>query len=81
MPDIEPATPLRLTNASQSAAAASLAGGMIAASGRAYTLEEAISVYYDVHHAMFPAPGHGRYDMWKSKHDPKKAIRVAACRV
>ncbi|MBN9219238.1 MAG: hypothetical protein J0I79_14900 [Mesorhizobium sp.] len=55
------------TAATQAAAAASLAGGIIAASGRPWTMEEAISVYHDAFFSMFPQPGHGRYDMWKNQ--------------
>ncbi|RUV10401.1 MULTISPECIES: hypothetical protein [unclassified Mesorhizobium] len=58
--------------ASQAAAAASLAGGIIAASGRAWSMEEALAVYYDAYHSMFPQVGHGRHDIWKNTFDPKK---------
>lgn len=51
-------------------AAASLAGGIIAASGRAYSLEQAMEILRDVHFALFPEPGHGSYDVWAK--DPNR---------
>jgi hypothetical protein len=65
----DPHSPQRetlLINATQRAAAASLAGGIIAASGRPHSLKEALEVLSDVHNAMFSAPGNGHYERWKA---------------
>jgi hypothetical protein len=50
--------------ATRSAAAASLAGGIIAASGRPHSLKEAMEVWHGCYCALFPHPGNGRYEMW-----------------
>ena len=66
---VSPGAPQRealLISATQRAAAASLAGGIIAASGRPHTLKEALEVLSDVHNALFPVPGNGHYERWKS---------------
>jgi hypothetical protein len=56
-------------HATRNAAAASLAGGMIAATGRPHSLEEALAVYNAAYFAMFPSEGNGRYEAWKAEED------------
>jgi hypothetical protein len=55
----------------RSSAAASLAGGIIAASGRAWSLAEALSLLTDVGFAMHPVPGDGHYEAWKTRKDER----------
>jgi hypothetical protein len=55
----------------RSSAAASLAGGIIAASGRPWSLAEAMSLLVDVGFAMHPAPGDGHYESWKTRKDER----------
>jgi hypothetical protein len=73
-PNVSIASPeiTKLINASQSAAAAALAGGVIAAAGRPFSTEEAMAVFNDMYFSLNRHPGDGRYDMWKNTHDPKK---------
>ena len=40
-------------------AAASIAGGLIAASGRPHSIHEAIALWHSVHYAIDPTHGHG----------------------
>jgi hypothetical protein len=54
----------RTANASRSAAAAALAGGIIAASGRPHSIAEAIELYQNVHFALFPEPNRASYREW-----------------
>ncbi len=59
LPKLAPMPPadvimLRLLQAARESTAASLAGGMIAGSGRAYTVEEAISLQEEVFRSLFP---------------------------
>lgn len=56
-------TQLLLLN--KSAVAASLAGGMIAASHRAHSPEQAIELYRTIFNALYPSPGHGHYQAWE----------------
>jgi hypothetical protein len=51
-------------HAMRAAAAASLAGGLIAATGRPHTLRQALHVYQDVYWALWPEHGHARYEAW-----------------
>lgn len=63
----------QMISALRTAAAASLAGGIIAASGRPHSLQEAIEVQNKVYWAMFPDPSHGRYQATKAATDMEKA--------
>jgi hypothetical protein len=56
----------QLVQATRLAAAASIAGGMIAASQRPHSVQEAAELTHSCYFALFPAPGHGRYDTWKN---------------
>jgi hypothetical protein len=56
-----------LLAAMRSAAAASLAGGIIAASGRPWSIEEALILARDVDFAIYPDPGHAEYEEWKKR--------------
>lgn len=49
----------------QGTVAASIAGGMIAATGRSHSVEEAVKVFEDVLFHLYPAHGHSRYESWK----------------
>jgi hypothetical protein len=60
--------------ATKSAAAASLAGGIISASGRPYSLADAMEVYSDCYHALHPDPGNGRYKAFKE--DPQRMSKL-----
>jgi hypothetical protein len=55
----------------RSSAAASLAGGIIAASGRPWSLSPAMGLLTDVNFAMHPVPGDGHYEAWKAKKDER----------
>lgn len=52
--------------------AATLAAGIISASGRAHSVSEALVVFQDVHFAMNPDNGNGRYKAWKETADLEK---------
>jgi hypothetical protein len=71
-----PPTPLdtQLLAATRQAACASLAGGMIAASGRPWSLKEAMELMNHVHFTIFPSPAHGSYQSWQK--DADRLVRV-----
>ncbi|HEY7977574.1 MAG TPA: hypothetical protein VID67_05215 [Rhizomicrobium sp.] len=60
-----------LLAAMRSTAAASLAGGIIAASGRPWSIEEALILARDVDFAIYPDPGHSAYEAWKKRADDR----------
>jgi len=55
----------------RSSAASSLAGGMIAASCRGWSVSEAMNLLTDVNFAMHPTPGDGHYEAWKATRDAR----------
>jgi hypothetical protein len=55
----------------RSSAAASLAGGIIAASGRPWSVGQAMGLLTDVSFVMHPVPGDGHYEAWKAKKDER----------
>ncbi len=55
----------------RSNAAASLAGGIIAASCRGWSVSEAMRLVADVNFAMHPTPGDGHYETWKATRDAR----------
>ena len=55
-----------LVHASRQAAAGALAGGLIAASGRSHTAEEAKAVFDEVYWTLYPSPEDGTYSRWQS---------------
>jgi hypothetical protein len=67
MSDIETATLLRIEQTSKATAAAALAGGIIASSGRPHSPDEALSLYRDVFFAMWPSPGNGGYQSFQNE--------------
>lgn len=73
LPRVDPApirdVPTRTMWAAQRGAAASLAGGIIAASGRPHTLAEAMKVLAEVHYAMFPSQENPGYQEWMKDPD------------
>jgi hypothetical protein len=60
---------LQLLAATRSAATASLAGGIIAASGRPWSLKEAMALLEHVQFAMFPNPKNANYKAWQATAD------------
>lgn len=71
----EPQIPLhdkslaQLVEATKYQAAATLAAGIIAASGRPHSIEEAMAVAHNIHFAIHPAPGFGHYQEWAKTKD------------
>ena len=64
-------TMTQVVRASNRAAQASLAGAIIAASGRPHSINQALEVLRSVSFAMNPAPGNTSYEAWardKEKH-------------
>ena len=51
--------------------AATLASGIIAASGRPHSIKEALEIVQDIQFAMYPAPGIGRYKEWEKTKDER----------
>ena len=62
-----------LIQASRQAAAGALAGGLIAASGRSHTAEEAKAVFEEVYWTLYPSPGDGTYSRWRSAKQARAA--------
>ena len=54
-------------------AAGALAGGLIAASGRAHTAEEAKAVFDEVYWTLYPSPTDGSYNSWQSAKQARAA--------
>jgi hypothetical protein len=48
---------------------ASIAGGMIAATGKPWSLGDADRLLADVYHALFPCHGDGVFMAWKNDRD------------
>jgi hypothetical protein len=57
--------------------AATLAAGIIAASGRPHSIAEALALRDDVYWALYPEPGNGAYDTWAKTKD----VRLNKARV
>ena len=53
----------------QNIVAASLAGGMIAASGRPHTPQEALNLFRTLHNALYPSPNNSHYKEWAKDRD------------
>jgi hypothetical protein len=51
-------------NDARASIAAALAGGLIAASGRPHTIQEALELHRDVRLALYPKAGQGPYLQW-----------------
>ena len=66
-----PADAARLITANQQQAVATLASAIIAASGRPWSIEEAMAVYHDVYYAMHPNPSLGAYQAWATTKDER----------
>ena len=64
----------RTTAAVREAAAASLAGGLIAAAGRPFSYVEAMEVNRNCFFLLWPNPGDGSYDSWKKNFDPLQKV-------
>jgi hypothetical protein len=62
---------MQIIGATRHSAAAALAGGIIAATCRPWSVAEALSLYHDVNFAMHPAPGEGHYEAWKTTRDER----------
>ncbi len=58
---------LRTQHASRCGAAASLAAGIVAASGRPHSVNDALSVYRDVFNSLFGDAASGQYRQWKEE--------------
>jgi hypothetical protein len=52
-------------------AAVSLAGGIIAASGKLWSVGQAMGLLTDVSFAMHPVPGEGHYEAWEARKDER----------
>lgn len=50
--------------AARQGVAASLAGGIIAASGRPHSIADALALHQAVYFALYPEPNNGRYQAW-----------------
>jgi hypothetical protein len=61
----------QIINATHKSAAAALAGGIIAASGRPWAVSEAMGLLTDINFAMHPMPGDGHYEAWKASRDQR----------
>lgn len=60
-----------LLAAMRSSVAASLAGGIMAASGRPWSIEQALVLARDVEYAVYPDPGNVQYEEWKMLSDDR----------
>jgi hypothetical protein len=60
-----------LLAAMRSSVAASLAGGIMAASRRPWSIEQALILARDVEYAVYPAPGSAPYEEWKKLIDDR----------
>jgi hypothetical protein len=62
---------LDLLAAVRSSVAASLAGGIMAASGRPWSIEQALVLARDVEFAVYPNAGDAGYEEWKKLIDDR----------
>jgi hypothetical protein len=61
----------RLATASRQQVAATLASGIIAASDRAHSIEQALEIMHDIYHAMYPEPSSTAYKEWAKTKDAR----------
>jgi hypothetical protein len=61
----------RLAAASRQQVAATLASGIIAASDRAHSIEQALEIMHDIYHAMYPERGSTAYKEWEKTKDAR----------
>ena len=61
----------QIINATHRSAAAAIAGGIIAASGRPWAISEAMSLLTDINFVMYPASGEGHYEAWKTSKEER----------
>jgi len=54
----------QLLTATKTSAAASLAAGMIAASGRPHSVQEALELVHSIKFALYPTPNNDAYKQW-----------------
>jgi hypothetical protein len=54
-----------LKDATKAHTAATLAAAIISASGKPYSIEQALEIVNDIQFAMHPRPGHGAYIEWE----------------
>lgn len=75
-----PSIPLaQLGETARNQVAATLAAALITASGRPYSIAEAIALKNDVYYALYPNPGSGAYQAWeKTKEERLKKIHGPA---
>jgi hypothetical protein len=64
----------KLVRMTRKAAAASLAGGVIAAAGRSVSVERAMAIHRDIYFSLFPEPKNKNYQTWKQKFDAAKLV-------
>jgi len=60
-----------LTESTRTQVAATLASGIIAASGRPHSIQEALNIVRDIQFALYPAHGQGRYIEWEKTKDQR----------
>jgi hypothetical protein len=65
----------RLINATQHAAAATLAAALITASGRPHSVDEALELVRDIQYSLYPANyrNSGQYQAWEKSKQTDKA--------
>jgi hypothetical protein len=51
--------------------AATLAAAVISASGRPWSIEQALDIKRDIQAALYPAPNHGWYKEWEKTKDAR----------
>ena len=68
---IPPQILAQLTEATKQQNAATLAAAIITASGRPYSIEEALAIANDIYFAMYPAPNAGIYIEWVKTRDAR----------
>lgn len=70
---LTPQLAMQLVAAMRSSAAAALAGGIISAAGRPFSIGEAIEIHQSAYHALFPQHGHGNFEAWNRNRDAELA--------
>lgn len=62
---------LHLIEATKAQVAATLASGIIAASGKPHSIQQAMDIVRDIQFALYPAHGSGAYMAWEANRDDR----------
>jgi hypothetical protein len=60
-----------LINANRQQVTSAIASAIMISSGRRYSIQQALEIMHDVHHAMYPVPNSGAYAEWSKTREAR----------